>query len=266
MNSPECPICHKICKSTTGVNIQLGKAHPNFRRDKIANTYTRDHSHKKNSLQEAQPITTTTTTSTTQSLNENRLDIQNPPYSPPNVMAEWENKFLHLLTNGSKDEFESLTSEALTFIADQIAHLPGPQHPAIKYYKLRKFNKTKNKHNFISTSNPERRPKRQREKNRQHYNYEVAQYNFYNHRKKVAHSILQNLSKHKTCQIPIGDIYEHFNATFNIINDNSCLPDTHVATDLPSDIVISEKDIHRALFQIKADTSTGPVRITVRIL
>ena len=130
MNSPECPICHKICKSTTGVNIHLGKAHPNFRRDKIANTYKHDHSHKKNSLQEAQPIATITT-STTQSLNENRQDIQNPPYSPPNVMAEWENKFLHLLTNGSKDEFESLTSEA-----DQIAHLPGPQHPAIKYYKL----------------------------------------------------------------------------------------------------------------------------------
>lgn len=63
--------------------------------------------------------------------------------------------------------------------------LPGPQHPATC---MRKKHKTGLEHK--SSSNPQRTSKKRREKNRARYEYEVAQYNYFNRRKAVARKIM----------------------------------------------------------------------------
>ena len=78
------------------------------------------------------------------------------------------------------------------FLSSSINLLPGPKHPASKYYHARKTGLAiKPKIHCSKTSNPERSTKRLRDKRRAKYAYDKAQFEYYNQRRKVVRTILQ---------------------------------------------------------------------------
>ena len=169
-----------------------------------------------------------------------------------------------IMIHGNINDLENITKDVMQFFVHQITELPGPQHPAVKYYKSRKL-RNNCKYHYDSTSNPRRKAIRKKEQNKEKYEYEMAQYNFYNQRRKIAHKVLAKSHKRQICKIPTATITEHFEHIFSKENNNSPLLDSFT-NDIPADITITEDDIHRALFSIKIDTSPGPDRITVRVL
>lgn len=180
-------------------------------------------------------------------------------------MKEWEDKLTNIFIEGNQEDFEIITKDALIFIAYQIDELQGPQHPAVKYYKARKL-RNSCQYNFKESGNPRRKSARKRTQNREKYEYDVAQYNFYNQRRMVAHKIFKETNKHKICKIPIKDITEHFETIFSKENSSSPLPDIDSTNTINHNIIVTNEEIHKALHRIKVDTSPGPDRITVRIL
>ncbi|KAJ4450242.1 hypothetical protein ANN_01661 [Periplaneta americana] len=143
-------------------------------------------------------------------------------------MKEWEEKLCHIQSVGTSEDFEALMEDVRHFLTQQMTELPGPQHPAVKHYQARKF---------------------------------------YNQRRKVARKVLHNLNHKATCKISTRLITEHIEHVFSTTDNSSPLSDEDEdSIQFPEDIVITESDIHKALFGIKVDTSPGPDRITVRVL
>lgn len=68
-------------------------------------------------------------------------------------------------------EFSLQVSEFSKFLADIIHELPGPKHPARRFYELRKKKKilvTQNR-TYKDSSNPERRTKNDRKRRKEKY-------------------------------------------------------------------------------------------------
>lgn len=100
--------------------------------------------------------------------------------------------------------------------------MPGPKHPATKYYELRQ----KNKKNFIDNgatynkkSNPQKADKKRREKTRAKCKYEMAQYMYYNRRRKIVHEILKPINS-ASCKIEMNFLESHFSNVFETENNN----------------------------------------------
>ncbi|KAJ4439899.1 hypothetical protein ANN_08028 [Periplaneta americana] len=285
-------IRRKLCKSNAGINIYMGKAHPEERRKKLAHRYTTEFSHSSdfNNASNISPNKNITDTTTTyqQSLqkplettNRNSVVVNNQdPVQvfqqsedvisyPENTqsdhisfhpMKEWEEKLCHIQSAGTSEDFEALMDDVTHFFTQQMTELPGPQHPAVKHYQARKVSKINSKCNYKTTSNPQKKSKRQRMKNRQKYEYELTQYQFYNQRRKVARKVLHNINHKATCKISTRLITEHFEHVFNTTNNSSPLSDEDEdSIQFPEDIVITESDIHKALFGIKVDTSLDQI-------
>lgn len=175
-------------------------------------------------------------------------------------IIEFENKFEDILNNVNNDDFvkfENLCSEFVQYLAESIDTLPGPKHPARKYYLARKKGKENAHTSFSTTKNPKRLAQRQRENNKQKYQYDLAQYHYFNQRQKVVRNIMKNQSGVQ-CKIPTDDIFQYFNNAFNVENNLTpiLLPDPVLSSE--EDIKISEEEINIAISKIKITTAAGP--------
>ena len=79
-------------------------------------------------------------------------------------------------------------------------------------HRLRREGKTRvNDAQYSRSTNPKRADKRRRQRARDRYEYEKAQYEYYNQRRKVARRVLQSSSdKADKCQIPIEQLEAHY--------------------------------------------------------
>ncbi|KAJ4438007.1 hypothetical protein ANN_13946 [Periplaneta americana] len=181
----------KVCKSSVGVNIHNGKAHPQQRRDKIVSQY---YSPSSNDLVSDNHISNTNindpllvlvSTSPEQDNNNNNCNVFDAvPHNShnDNPMQQREDRISQILSDGNTDDLELLTKDLLNFFLDETTELPGPQHPAIRHYKNRKLN-AQYKYNFQSSNDPVRKSIRKREvegKPRKNLNQKHTRIRLYN--------------------------------------------------------------------------------------
>src|SRR5699024_8221267 len=147
-----------------------------------------------------------------------------------------------------------------------ILELPGPLHPAVKMHRLRREGKTRvNDAQFSRSTNPKRADKRRRQRARDRYEYEKAQYGYYNQRRKVARRVLQSSSdKADKCQIPIEQLEAHYRSVFG--QANAQMLDEYSMPIPQQDIEVSLEDVAQAIKGIKMDTSPGYDRVLARTI
>lgn len=126
-----------------------------------------------------------------------------------------------------ENSLDSNIIEFQLFLKDLIHKLPGPRHPAVKFYELRKRNKnvSSQNSNYNKSSNPERKTKRDRKKRKKAYIYQAIQFDFYNSRKKAVRKVFDNS---RPCPIGINQFEEAFESSLG--STNSC-------TDSLSDVL-----------------------------
>ena len=97
-NSFQCPICKKICKSHFGINIHLGKAHPQCRRAKILKKY-----------QTVASITDDSPTNASTANIEDHDIESDSQVKKCDIMKEWKEKMSNVLVTGNTADLEKIT-------------------------------------------------------------------------------------------------------------------------------------------------------------
>lgn len=120
----------------------------------------------------------------------------------------------------SISEFDKLVAKFSTFLFEANNRLPGPQNPAVIFYRKRKQD-----HRIImdrqyrESSNLQRATKRQAQRTRDKYPYDMAQWQYANQRRNVANRLLNSSNKTKI-NIELDAIENHFRGIFVIANDS----------------------------------------------
>lgn len=86
-------------------------------------------------------------------------------------------------------DFDEAIRKFFKFLKIINAELPGPQHPGIKFYRMRKKKIKMVNKDAGQVLNPQRANKADRGCRQEHDQHELAQYNYYNTRKNVVQNI-----------------------------------------------------------------------------
>ena len=203
-SSSICSICGKLNKSFKGLKIHIAKSHPQHHRNNIVSLHNPVNAH---STQNS-PILDNNQQLTDQVLQDHNVNKCNIP--DQHHMVEWEEKMAKVVDEGNVQMFEKLVCDVMSFFVDQIQDLPGPEHPAIKYFKARKNKVPNNTNSYKTSKNPKKKSKKTRNENRQKYNFELTQYYYYNQRRKVVRNVLNKSNRQNACKIPIYVQEDHF--------------------------------------------------------
>ena len=257
-NKSQCPHCGKFYVS---MNIHISKAHPEEYRKNISSSY----------LSQSDPSSSNDNCTTRRkSSNTNKQ------------MIIWEEKIKDIIVGTSHEDLDDIVCDVLKYFKDSIQQLPGPQHPAVKYFNLRRRMKLNSAHSFHNSTNSKQKSKRDRDKRREKYDYDLAQYNFTNQRRKVVRQIM-NTGVQGPCPVPITTIEEYYKKFFDVESSlTSCdfPPDSARSAKEKQElsefihhdnynedlIEITEKETNQILLRMKIDTAPGPDGVTVRIL
>jgi hypothetical protein len=159
--------------------------------------------------------------------------------------------------------FDSTYDDFAKFLFEANSRLPGPVHPAVLCYRMRKRNADQRaRPSFASSSNPQRVDRARRQHRREKYNYELAQYEYKNRRKRVARKVLRGKTDDGPCKIPMTELEAHFKGTFEVANDR--MLEQYPACPGQDDIRITIEEVSAILKSISLDSSPGPDRILVR--
>ena len=183
--------------------------------------------------------------------------------------ARWLNKFSKIAENLHQFNLETFDAEYNAF-ADFLfganQKLPGPLHPAVKMFRMRRKGKVRlNDAQYAKSSNPQRADTRRRQRCRDKYEYEKAQYEYFNQRRKVARRVLHASSdKAEMCKIPIDQLEQHYRSIFGETNPK--ILEDYSASIPHESVKVSCEDIDQAIKAIKIDTSPGYDRILARTI
>ncbi|KAK9500774.1 hypothetical protein O3M35_001972 [Rhynocoris fuscipes] len=165
----------------------------------------------------------------------------------------------------SADEFDETVSKFLAFLRTANQSLPGPKHPAVRHYLQRRKNKFKMPSKGNSqVSNPARANKATRDRRKEAFRYELAQYYYYNRRKKVVNTVM-NADAPQHCPINMQDIEAHFGQLFE--QPNCSLRTTYDFSRANPDISTLPLHLfHKAIKSTSLDTSPGPDGVLIRTI
>ena len=264
----KCPHCGGYFQNERGINIHISRSHPDIYRSKISDKYNVPETHQNHSSQlSGDEENNHRTTEQRSQIRDNNINDTLTKYKTE--LTEWKNKFSEVLDD---ETFDSAVETFTSFLSTSINYLPGPKHPATKYYEARKKNRLANiqKHHKNS-SNPERANKKSRDKRNLKYNYEVTQFLYHNQRRKAVRRVLE--SKTETCKIDNDTIHRFFTKTLSLENTaqreeyppkisevNRVELDELFVTD------ITKAEIEAATRRIAVDTAPGPDRVIVRVI
>ena len=257
--------CKYCGKSFKCVNIHISKSHPTEHSQKIVDSYVGNINEpaQDNSISN---IGTTSSNITDQpSHRENSVNIQE------HEILSWEERLQKLLLDRNTDDFDKIFDDFTSFLISSLQCLPGPQHPAVKYFKLRQERKSNKTCTYAQSSNPRKRSKREKAKRKAKYDYDLAQYNYFNHRKRVVRQIMTSGSQ-SSCTIPIDEIENYFRQQFDCENNMTSLEQpaenfpSFASPDIQNLTELTEQEIRTAMNRINADTAPGPDRVTIRLL
>jgi hypothetical protein len=256
-NNIKCPFCGGYYKET-GLNIHISKAHPDRARKKIM-----EKSDKKGSLSFESITNPVKKNKQTLSLSSNGTSEFD------SLLNDWFIKFKNNVTEN--DYWDNLVSEFTKWLAEAIHFLPGPKHPARLFYEARKHGKSRPSNpTYQQTSNPIRKSKRDKEKRKAKYDFQLTQFLYYNQRKKAVRKVLNNENK-KQLKENNDTIYEYFNNRFSIKNyckrtEYNDKLDEKDKQELNENygFVISKEDIFNSMRKMNIDTAPGPDRVVMR--
>lgn len=141
--------------------------------------------------------------------------------------------------------------------------MPGPKHPAVKFYRLRKAKKTITSAQFTRSSNLQRTDQKTKHRRRDKYQYDLTEYWFYNQRKKAVLEVMKS-GKSRQCKIKMESIEDHFK---NLLTDhNERVLESYPSKTAKSNVILTPLDIQRQLKRICMDTSAGPDRVLARTI
>lgn len=202
------------------------------------------------------------------SLNKNRQPA-GPIDEYKKNLCQWNSKFSYEM---STDQFDKAVDDFAVFLAEAIELLPGPKHPAKRYFEARKMKRdAKLQRTYKQHSNPQRATKRDKEKRRNKYRYQEMQYLYYNQRRKAVRSALNDQTTH--CTADIEDIENHFSSIF--ATPNNCEREHYadlltererVIQDETFDASVHKDEVILATKRMAVDTSAGPDRVLVRAI
>lgn len=240
-----CPYCGKKFKS---VKIHISKAHPGEHRQVITQRYIKNQS--------------TNIDDFVQENNSSSVEFQ----KYLSDLTNWKKKFA---VEMSDKEFDNEIKFFQSFLVSSMHYLPGPKHPANKYYEARRKRKdilVRNNNKYKDTTNPERKTKRDKQKRKETFLYESIQYNFYN-RRRVAVRKVMNSKDDNICTIPLDTLSSDFGDRFGTEN-NKVYTRMHNKTVVESqeDFEVILEDIQQSIKYIKIDTAPGPDKIILRSL
>jgi len=166
-------------------------------------------------------------------------------------------------TNTTSD-FDDATEELLETLREGNRTVPGPKHPAEKYYEYRRRNVPRDdQEGYRRSSNPIRRRRRKQEADRNRYQYQLAQFQFSHQRRKVARKVLGN-GEGPQCSASTSEIEEHFRSIFETSNDLGL--EEYPPADHLQDITISTEDVQAQIDGIKKDSACGPDKVLASTL
>lgn len=168
-----------------------------------------------------------------------------------------------------EEELNTNVAEFQSYLKDVIHILPGPKHPAIKYYELRKKGKqvSSQNSNHKKSSNPERSTKRDRNKRKEAYLYQSIQFDYYNRRKKAVRKVFNDETR--SCPISLDILKDHYQQSFGVENpmvDSGNIPATDDSTNVSDDWEMSLEDVEWAISRLNADSAPGPDGVIVRAI
>lgn len=164
----------------------------------------------------------------------------------------------------SISEFDKLVARFSTFLFEANDRLPGPQNPAVVFYRKRKQgHRNVMDRQYRESSNLQRATKSQAQRTRDKYNYDMAQWQYANQRKKVANRLL-NSSNMVKISIELNMIENHFLGIFETAN-NSIRESFDPGDDqILTPISVALDSIEKSIKSIAIDTSPGVDGIVLR--
>jgi hypothetical protein len=255
--------CNKSCSGTVGLTSHFRQAHPVLHINQIANKYDSPAPNTTSECEESTPVDSPRSTTRK---NENE-QIQE-------IMANYENDLQVLLSESiNTDKLDGITDKLFVEFRNIIKLLPGPQHPASKFYEARKKKQQfqSDHRTFSTTTNPQRKSKRERQRRKEQYNYDLCQFLYYNQRKKLVQRII-NTQGYEPCKIPTADLYDSFKSRWCVKNSKvlhqyeTVEPEEQKTLDEDFLDRFSEEDVKAAMKNMNIDTSPGPDHIYMRTL
>lgn len=115
----KCPHCDKMCKGDRGTKIHISKAHPAIHIQRVADSYQGPRNEDE---------TNTFTSQDTSALREVRQSLQT---------YDVELEGLLTAETISQSKCDVVVENIIKILVDAKEKLPGPKHPATKYYEAR---------------------------------------------------------------------------------------------------------------------------------
>ena len=180
---------------------------------------------------------------------------------------KWQRGFERMSSNTEDldlELFDLRVREFLRFLFEAAPKLPGPKHPSTKYYEKRKKRQLAiQSAGHSRSSNPQRTDKKAKERRLDQYHYEVAQYEYYHLRKRVARRAMGENS-YRPCPIAMSEMKSHFESIFST-------PNEHTLSYYPTraknkDIEISVDDVNAAIQSTSLDTSPDHDRVLIKTI
>lgn len=181
----------------------------------------------------------------------------------------WKTKFE---TTDYKNEmdFSEDVSEFSKFLSKFPDVLPGPKHPARKFYEARKRKGFQLTNEKFSTTNPQRKSLRKKVNRKAEYEYQITQFYYFNQRRKAVRRIYER-NRENSSAIDIEAAYEHFSGVFESPNSkvkneySSRLSDAEIfEVNNNYNPLVTTNEIISAIKGISVDTAPGPDRIIMR--
>ncbi|CAL8113238.1 unnamed protein product [Orchesella dallaii] len=183
---------------------------------------------------------------------------------------------LNELMNASafdEDVFDVVYKELVNLLIVANDALPGPKHPATKFYTMRKKRILfkDNQVSYKKTTNPQRSSKKASERRKDKYNYELMQFLYYNKRKSCVRKITQQNGL--KCKIPMEVLHQSLSNKWGKENpsirrqyeDPPLEYDQH-RIDLDYSTKITSEEVKTCLSKMDNDSAPGPDNITIRAL
>lgn len=163
-----------------------------------------------------------------------------------------------------ESQFDKDVTLFLKFMFTANQRMPGPKHPAVKFYRIRQNRKKcVTSAQYARSSNPQRTDKKTKQRRRDKYQYDLTQYWFYNQRRKAVLNVMKN-GKSRRCEIEMDVLENHFKAVFEKPNRN--VREIYHLSSTKKDILLTPDDIDKQIKRVAYDTSAGPDRVLARSL
>lgn len=245
-----CDVCKQTFKNLHGMRIHRN-VHSRQANSTTANIITsrlRSKNHTSQPLTQPRPETT--------SKSSGLLGLETDCSRWSRIFADIENSEVI-----NYEQFNNEVNGFLRFLFEANERLSGPVHPNVKYFRLRKRKKENTASKCSKSSNPQRTDAKARNRRREGYAYELAQYNYYNQRRKVVRDVMNDGSM-RQCRIDMNTVQDHFKDLFE--SPNELTLDAYDQEIVKHDIIFTEDEIIHQINAISIDTSPGPDRVLSR--